>query len=206
MGNLDWNVSALGFGCMRLPTKSIKDKETNELKQVINRDYAIEMIRYGIDHGINYIDTAWPYHDGESELVVGEALKEGYREKVKLVTKLPTWLIKDEEDFDKFLNKQLDKLQTKYLLKKLSDKIFGPSFTYRPKMGFGIPLKDFFGDNIFQERLTDEWLPGIANKGLFNIKPIKQWSNRIHHLNPEELDGLWMMIAFEVWARKYLDQ
>ena len=115
MGNLDWNVSALGFGCMRLPTKSIKDKETNELKQVINRDYAIEMIRYGIDHGINYIDTAWPYHDGESELVVGEALKEGYREKVKLVTKLPTWLIKDEEDFDKFLNKQLDKLQTKYL-------------------------------------------------------------------------------------------
>lgn len=115
MGNLDWKVSALGFGCMRLPTKSIEDKETNQMKQVINRDYAIEMIRYGIDHGINYIDTAWPYHDGQSEIVVGEALTEGYREKVKLVTKLPTWLIKDEKDFDKFLNRQLNKLQTDYL-------------------------------------------------------------------------------------------
>ncbi|TFG17758.1 MAG: aldo/keto reductase [Promethearchaeota archaeon] len=115
MGNLNWEVSALGFGCMRLPTKSIINKETNSSKQVIDKEYAIEMIRYGIDQGINYIDTAWPYHDGESELVVGEALKGKYREKVKLVTKLPTWLIKGEEDFDKFLNNQLKKLQTNYL-------------------------------------------------------------------------------------------
>ena len=115
MGNLDWEVSALGFGCMRLPTKSIVNKNTNNSKQVIDKEYAIEMIRYGIDQGINYIDTAWPYHDGESELVVGEALKGKYRDKVKLVTKLPTWLIKDEEDFDTFLSKQLKKLQTNYL-------------------------------------------------------------------------------------------
>ncbi len=115
MGNLDWEVSALGFGCMRLPTKIILDKDSNQSKQVIDRDYAIKMIRYGIDQGINYIDTAWPYHDGESELVVGDALTGGYREKVKLVTKLPTWLIKSEEDFDIFLKKQLKKLQTNYL-------------------------------------------------------------------------------------------
>jgi predicted aldo/keto reductase-like oxidoreductase len=115
MGNLGWEVSALGFGCMRLPTKNMKDPLTNQSKQVINREYAIEMIRYGIDQGINYIDTAWPYHNGESEIVVGEALKDGYREKVKLVTKLPTWLIKNEDDFDQFLSKQLDKLQTNYL-------------------------------------------------------------------------------------------
>ena len=115
MGNLDWEVSALGFGCMRLPTKSIVNKNTNNSKQVIDKEYAIEMIRYGIDQGINYIDTAWPYHDGESELVVGEALKGKYRDKVKLVTKLPTWLIKDEEDFDTYLSKQLKKLQTNYL-------------------------------------------------------------------------------------------
>lgn len=115
MGNLDWEVSALGFGCMRLPTKTIQDPLTNQSKQVINREYAIEMIRYGIDQGINYIDTAWPYHDGESELVVGEALKDGYREKVRLVSKLPTWLIKSEDDFEQFLSKQLDKLQTNYL-------------------------------------------------------------------------------------------
>lgn len=115
MGNLDWEVSALGFGCMRLPTKTILDKSSNQSKQVVDREYAINMIRYGIDQGINYIDTAWTYHDGESELVVGDALKEGYREKVKLVTKLPTWLIKSEGDFDVFLKKQLEKLKTNYL-------------------------------------------------------------------------------------------
>jgi predicted aldo/keto reductase-like oxidoreductase len=115
MGKLDWEVSALGFGCMRLPTKTIQDPLTNQRKQVINREYALEMIRYGIDQGINYIDTAWPYHEGESELVVGEALKDGYREKVRLVSKLPTWLIKSDDDFEQFLSKQLDKLQTNYL-------------------------------------------------------------------------------------------
>jgi predicted aldo/keto reductase-like oxidoreductase len=115
MGNLDWEVSALGFGCMRLPTKAILDKVSNQSKQVIDREYAINMIRYGIDQGINYIDTAWPYHDGESELVVGDALEGGYREKVKLVTKLPTWLVKSEKDFDIFLKKQLEKLKTDYL-------------------------------------------------------------------------------------------
>ena len=128
MGNLDWKVSALGFGCMRLPTIKVIDEKTNQEKQVINREYAIQMIRYAIDNGVNYIDTAFPYHDGESELVVGQALKDGYREKVKLVTKLPTWLIKNEGDFDEFLSKQLEKLQTDdvdiYLFHSLGKDLF----------------------------------------------------------------------------------
>ena len=115
MGSLDWEVSALGFGAMRLPTKEIVDEETNEKKVKIDEDKAIHILRYAIDNGVNYIDTAWPYHGGESEIVVGKALKDGYREKVKLVTKLPVWLIKKEEDFDFFLNKQLEKLQTDHL-------------------------------------------------------------------------------------------
>ncbi|MFW9773028.1 MAG: aldo/keto reductase [Candidatus Thorarchaeota archaeon] len=115
MGSLGWEVSALGFGCMRLPTNKIKDEETNQIKTKLDEAEAIKIIRHGIDNGINYIDTAWPYHEGESEILVGKALKDGYRLKVKLVTKSPTWLIKEAGDFDNFLYKQLEKLQTSYL-------------------------------------------------------------------------------------------
>lgn len=103
MGLLDWKVSALGFGAMRLPTT-----EDNK----VDGEESIKMIRYAIDHGVNYIDTAYPYHDGISEVVVGKALKEGYREKVYLTTKLPMWLVTEKEDFDILLNQQIERLQT----------------------------------------------------------------------------------------------
>ena len=74
-------TSALGFGCMRLPVIEQGGK--------INRDEAIKLLRKGIDDGITYMDTAWTYHSGESEVVLGLALKDGYREKVTLVTKCP---------------------------------------------------------------------------------------------------------------------
>ena len=108
MGSLDWEVSALGFGCMRLPSRSfsLMGADLEESKRII---------RYGIDRGINYIDTAWPYHLGESERVVGQTLQDGYREKVHLVTKLPVPVVRKTEDFDRFLNAQLEKLQTDYL-------------------------------------------------------------------------------------------
>ncbi|MFX0080301.1 MAG: aldo/keto reductase [Candidatus Hodarchaeota archaeon] len=104
MGSLDWEVSALGFGAMRLPS-------FNPLK--VNEEEAIKMIRYAIDNGVNYVDTAYPYHNGQSEIIVGKALKEGYRDKVHLATKSPVWMVKKTEDFDKFLNEQIERLQTK---------------------------------------------------------------------------------------------
>ncbi len=112
MGSLGWDVSVLGFGAMRLPTKQVKDEKTQELKNIIEENEAIKMIRYAIDNGVNYIDTAYPYHGGESEVLVGKALKDGYREKVHLTTKLPMWMVKKTEDFDEFLNQQIERLQT----------------------------------------------------------------------------------------------
>ena len=103
-GNGD-QLSILGFGCMRLP----------ERDGAIDEARAMQQVRYAIDHGVNYIDTAWPYHGGQSEPFVGRALADGYRERAKLATKLPSWMIQDRADMDQFLNAQLEKLQTDHI-------------------------------------------------------------------------------------------
>ncbi len=118
-GKLDLQASALGFGAMRLPR--IDDDPGR-----IDEQEAIRMIRHAIDAGVNYVDTAYPYHQGTSEPLVAKALKDGYRERVKLATKLPLWLVKEEGDFDRYLNEQLERLQTStidfYLLHNLVEK------------------------------------------------------------------------------------
>ena len=115
-GKLDWKVSALGFGAMRLPTIGTAPPSVDESE-------AIRMIRYAIDHGVNYLDTAYPYHGGESERIVGRALKDGYREKMKLTTKLPARQVESAPDFDRFFDEQCRRLDTKmdfYLLHGLN--------------------------------------------------------------------------------------
>lgn len=97
-------LSILGFGCMRLPTQN----------GVIDEPEAIRMFHHAVDNGINYFDAAWPYHGGLCEAFVGRGLK-GIRDKVQLVTKLPTWLIKKKEDMMDYLDRQLAYLQTDHL-------------------------------------------------------------------------------------------
>ncbi len=95
-------LSILGFGCMRLAEKNGRIDEARAASQ----------IRYAIDQGVNYLDTAWPYHAGESEPFVGRVLSGGYRERVRLATKLPSWLVRSRADMDRFLDAQLKKLAT----------------------------------------------------------------------------------------------
>ncbi len=104
-GKLDFNVSALGFGAMRLPQKDGK----------VDMEESTRMLRAAIDRGVNYVDTAWPYHGGQSEVFVGRALKDGYREKVKVATKMPCWEVKTASDFDKYLDAQLKRLDMPYV-------------------------------------------------------------------------------------------
>jgi hypothetical protein len=98
-------LSALGLGAMRLPEKDGK----------IDYEKASTLLHHAIDNGVNYIDTAWTYHNEKSEEFLGKALSDGYREKVKLATKMPHWLAKNQDDMDKFLDIQLKRLNTDHI-------------------------------------------------------------------------------------------
>ena len=94
-------VSLLGLGAMRFPMT--KDGKVDEAE-------SIRMIRHAIDSGINYVDTAYTYHGGTSEVIVGKALKDGYRERTFIADKLPIWLVKEEADVRKFFDEQIQRL------------------------------------------------------------------------------------------------
>ena len=114
LGKTGLEVSRLGFGTMRLPTINSNAE--------INTEEASKMLKYGIENGINIIDTAYPYHskelegDGNSEIFLGEFLSENsLRDDIILQTKSPSWLIEKRTDFDYYLDKQLEKLQTDHI-------------------------------------------------------------------------------------------
>ena len=114
LGKTGLEVSRLGFGTMRLPTVNSNDE--------IDTEEASKMLEYGIENGINLIDTAYPYHSktlegsGNSERFVGEFLAENnYRDEVYISTKSPSWAIESKNDFQMYLDEQLEKLQTDYI-------------------------------------------------------------------------------------------
>lgn len=101
------DISMLGFGCMRLPI-------IGEDRSAIDYEKAQEMVDYAYENGVNYFDTAYPYHLEKSELFIGQALKKYPRDSFYLANKLPTWLLKSEEDVSKYLDEQLKKCQVDY--------------------------------------------------------------------------------------------
>lgn len=103
-GKTGLKASVLGFGMMRMPR--------NE-KGEYDESWTIENLRYAIDHGLNYVDTAYIY--GESERLTGLALRDGYREKVILASKMPVGMFQCEEDFDRILAEELERLQTDHI-------------------------------------------------------------------------------------------
>jgi predicted aldo/keto reductase-like oxidoreductase len=109
-------LSILGFGCMRLPQTKTGG---------VDVERAIRQIRYAIDHGVNYLDTAPVYHLGKSEQVLSMALAGGYRAKVRIATKLPPWSVRERADMDRILDTQLQTLRTDhidyYLLHSMAD-------------------------------------------------------------------------------------
>ncbi len=93
----------------------------------------------------------------------------------------------------------------KYLLKKMGENVFGEGFAFRDKMGFGIPIREFFSNKRFMEYLNDKALEGIKTRGLFNHTQVTNWLSKIDRLRFDELEALWVIIAFETWASKYID-
>jgi len=142
-------LSILGFGCMRLPQKNNR----------IDEERATRQVRYAIDHGVNYLDTAWPYHGGESEPFVGRALANGYRERVKLATKLPSWLVQSRADMDRFLAAQLQKLATSHLDYYLVHSLNGSTWDRVAALG----VADFLDRAQADGRIVN---PGFSFHGL----------------------------------------
>ena len=106
MEKLGIETSLLGFGCMRFPMMADGKIDEAEAERMLDQAYAA---------GVNYYDTAYPYHNGESERVVGRVMKKYDRSSFFLATKLPCWLVKNTDDIERIFKEQLEKLQTDYI-------------------------------------------------------------------------------------------
>ena len=124
--NLGIETSLLGYGCMRFPVNA---------EGKIDEEKATALLKKALAEGVNYIDTAYPYHNGESESFVGKVLKEYPRDSFYLATKLPLWAIHSLEDVDKIFNIQLERLQTDYVDFYLMHAMGGAKWREMKEMG-----------------------------------------------------------------------
>ena len=97
------------------------------------------------------------------------------------------------------------KLEGKKVLKDIAAQKFGEPFAYREKMGFGIPLRSFMASKIFQNKWNGIIEPGLEKRGIFKVTQISKWVKNIEKASPQQLDAIWLMFGFEIWAKQYLD-
>ena len=107
-GKLGIQGSAFGLGCMRFNGAASGDS-------VIDEQKAISLIRRAIDGGVTYLDTAYVYLDRTSEIVVGKALRDGYRDRVTIATKMPSEAVHNRAEMEALLQEELTKLQTDHI-------------------------------------------------------------------------------------------
>ncbi|MEN6342684.1 MAG: aldo/keto reductase [Methanospirillum sp.] len=137
MPGVEAPLSVLGFGAMRLP--QAPDGR-------IDRPAATAMVRHAIDSGVNYVDTAYVYHEGESEPFLGEALGDGYRERVHLATKLPVFFVQEPEAMDRYIDEQRTRLRTDVIDLYLLHGLNGESWERMQALGVLEFLDDALAD------------------------------------------------------------
>ena len=103
------------------------------------------------------------------------------------------------------VKRRKNRWEAKWLLKEVCAKTFSIDFAYRNKMGFSIPLKSFFSSDSFKEKWQEEILPGIYTRGIFESAVLDKWMKNPEKMFGEQLDAIWLMLGFEIWAKQYLD-
>lgn len=106
---------------------------------------------------------------------------------------------------DKLIAQHKNKLEGKKVLKDICTQKFDESFAYRNKMGFGIPLREFMSTTLFQEKWQNEIEPSLQKRNLFELKELSLWIKNIRVATPEQLDAIWLLLGFEIWAKQFLD-
>ena len=134
-GKLGIQGSAFGLGCMRFNGAASGDS-------IIDEQKAISLIRRAIDGGVTYMDTAYVYLDRTSEIVLGKALRDGYREKVTIATKMPMEYVHNREEMQALLDEELSKLQTDHIDFYLMHGINREKWEYFRSIG----AREFFED------------------------------------------------------------
>lgn len=106
---------------------------------------------------------------------------------------------------DKLIAQHNNKLEGKKVLKDICAEKFDEKFAYRDKMGFGIPLREFMTTQFFQNKWQNEIEPNLKKRNQFQLDVVSSWVKNIKTATPEQLDAIWLLLGFEVWAKQYLD-